>query len=276
MVFSRILDAGKQVRHAWYPWLRTLPLEIKILTGHRNYTPFIILGRSRVGSNLLRGLLNAHRQISAYGEIFRDVTDLDWEHMGYFQTPKTVTMLQEDSAKFIRQKLFGRYPRYLKAVGFKIFYYHAQNTGVWEYLQAETNLRVLHLKRKNILKTHLSRKKAAATDLWVKTSHRQEGQTTFELEYDECLNDFVRTRQWEQKFDAFFQSHPMLEIFYEDLAANRAQEMRRVEQFLGVDFEAVQPSTRKQSKAKLSETILNYDALKSRFAGLEWESFFED
>ena len=266
----------KQVRNAWYPWLRTLPVEIKILTGHRNYTPFIILGRSRVGSNFLRGLLNAHSQITAFGEIFRDVTDTDWDHTGYFQSAQTVTALQNDPAAFLREKLFGRFPRYLKAVGFKIFYYHAPNTNVWAYLQAETGIRVIHLKRKNILKTHLSRKKAAATDLWEKTSHRQERQTTFELDYDECLSDFIRTRQWEREFDAFFQSHPMLEIFYEDLAANRAREMRRVEQFLNVDFEEVQPSTRKQSKAKLSETILNYDTLKSRFAGSEWEVFFED
>ncbi len=266
----------KQVRNAWYPWLRILPVEIPILNGHRNYTPFIVLGRSRVGSNFLRGLLNAHSQITAFGEIFRDVTDTDWDHMGYFQSPQTVIALQNEPAAFLQKKLFNRFPRYIKAVGFKIFYYHAPNTGVWEYLQTDTRIHVIHLKRRNILKTHLSRKKAAATDLWVKTSQQQERQTKFTLDYDECLRDFVRTRTWEKEFDVFFRSHPMLEIFYEDLAANRAGEMRRVEQFLNVDFEEVQPSTRKQSKAKLSATIINYDALKAQFAGSEWESFFED
>jgi hypothetical protein len=38
---------------------------------HRDYTRFIILGRSRSGSNYLRGLLNSHRRIVAFGELFR-------------------------------------------------------------------------------------------------------------------------------------------------------------------------------------------------------------
>lgn len=266
----------KQIRNEWYPWLRELPVEIPLLTGHRQYTPFIILGRSRVGSNFLRGLLNAHSQITAFGEILRDVTDTDWDHMGYFQSPQTVAALQNEPAAFLQKKLFGRFPRYIRAVGFKIFYYHAPNSGVWEYLQADTAIRVIHLKRRNILKTHLSRKRAAATDFWVKTSQQQERQTTFTLDYDDCLRDFTRTRRWEKAFDTQFQSHPVLEIFYEDLVADRAREMRRVEQFLNVDFEEVQPTTRKQSKAKLSAVIRNYDDLKQKFAGSEWESFFED
>lgn len=273
--FQPVIRAAKQVRNAWYPWLRKLPIEIAPLTGHHHYTPFIILGRSRVGSNFLRGLLNAHSQISTFGEIFRDVTDTDWDHMGYFQSPETVLALKDKPAAFLQKKLFGRYPQYIKAVGFKIFYYHAPDSAVWKYLQADTRIRVIHLKRHNILKTHLSRKKAAATDHWVKTSRRQERQTTFKLDYDECLQDFTRTRGWEQEYDTLFQSHPMLEIFYEDLATDHVHEMRRVEQFLNVDFEEVQPTTRKQSQAKLADVIINYDELKQKFSGSEWASFFE-
>ena len=275
MAENPMLAKIKQVRNAWYPWLREMPVEIKVLTGHRDYTPFIILGRSRVGSNFLRGMLNAHSQISAFGEIFRDVTDSDWDHMGYFQSPQTVAALQTHPAEFLRKKLFGRFPRYLRAVGFKIFYYHAPNSGVWEYLQTDTRIHVIHLKRRNILKTHLSRKKAAATDRWVTTSKQHERQTTFTLDYEECLRDFVRTRRWEEEFDEFFRSHPLLEIFYEDLAANRAAEMRRVEQFLNVEFEAVKPTTYRQSQESIAVTIENYFELKEKFKGTQWESFFE-
>lgn len=277
MVLARILDVGKQVRNAWYPWLRESPIQIDVLTGRKDYTKFIILGRSRVGSNLLRGLLNAHSQISAFGEIFRNINDTDWDHTGYFQTPNTVTMLQEDSAKFIRQKLFGRYPRYVKALGFKIFYYHALDTNVWTYLQSKTNLRVIHLKRRNILKTHLSRKRASMIDRWVDTSQpQQERQNRFELNYEECLDDFSRTRAWEKEYDTRFKQHPMLEMFYEDLAVDYAGQMRRVEEFLNIGTEAVRPTTYKQTKSTLREVITNYDTLKQKFIDSEWESFFED
>ena len=42
--------------------LTDLALEQHLLTGHSDYTKFIILGRSRSGSNLLVNLLQSHQK----------------------------------------------------------------------------------------------------------------------------------------------------------------------------------------------------------------------
>lgn len=266
------------LKNAWSPYMKKLVFDFG-LNGHSAYTKFIILGRSRVGSNFLRGLLNAHPQIAAYGEIFRDVKAMDWDHLGYFQSPKMMTMLQNEPVKFLEEKVFGKYPRSTAAVGFKIFYYHARNGGeapVWSFLRNMKDLRVIHLKRRNILKTHLSRQKAAVTDSWVNTSRSKGTQPAIQLDYAACLEDFSRTRAWEEEYDRLFADHAKIEVVYEELAGNYQAEMTRLQEFLGVNIETVAPATYRQSSQPLAQAIANYAELKEQFAGTPWAEFFTD
>lgn len=249
------------------------------LYGGSNYAPFLILGRSRVGSNLLRGLLNAHPGIEAYGEVFKRRENFDWDHTGYFQSPAMRSLINEDPVKFIDAKVLGRYPRSIRAVGFKLFYYHARQgaeASVWPYLHGRQDLKIIHLKRRNLLQTHLSRKRAALTDRWVDTSGQAERPVTLRLDYQECLDDFVQTRSWEEENDRYFEQHPRLEVHYERLASDYVEESRTIQQFLGVELHPVTPSTFQQAREPLSATIENYTELRDRFRGTAWEEFFTD
>jgi LPS sulfotransferase NodH len=249
------------------------------LFGHAQYTPFIVLGRSRVGSNLLRGLLNAHPRIVAFGEVFRDIRDLDWDHTGYFQSPSTRLLVEHDPARFLETRLLGRYPRAVKAVGFKLFYYHARagaQAAVWPWLRNRREVRVIHLKRGNLLETHVSRKRAALTGNWVNTSGQPDTAVSLTLDYEEVLKDFEQTRAWEAECDLAFANHPLLQLQYEQLASDYQSEARRLETFLGVEPHVVQPSTFRQSTQSLSATISNYHELKGRFADTPWSGFFTE
>jgi len=188
-------------------------------------------------------------------------------------------LFQTDPVRFLETKVFKRFPAHISAVGFKIFYYHAHNDGlepVWTYLRNQKHLRIIHIKRENILKTHLSRKRAVITDVWFNVSGEPEDNAPISLDYEECLEDFVKTREWENKYDTFFQSHDKLDVLYEHLSRDYQSEMKRVQDFLGVDYEFVKPSTYKQSRQPLSRAISNYFELKERFTGTPWEEFFED
>ena len=143
----------KALRQLWSPLARKQALDLG-LYGQSDYARFIVLGRSRVGSNLLRGLLNAHPSIETYGEIFRDCGCLDWDHLGYFQSSSMRSLIVRDPVTFLDQRVLGRYPGAVRAVGFKIFYYHARDgahAAVWPYLQRRADLKVIHLKRANLL-----------------------------------------------------------------------------------------------------------------------------
>lgn len=261
----------------------SLPMRKRVLElgvfGHSDYTPFVVLGRSRVGSNLLRSLLNAHPHIVAFGEVFRDVRELDWDHVGYFQDRSSGAMVQRDPVRFVQTRLLGRYPRSIRAVGFKMFYYHAREgnqAGVWAWLLQRTGIKIVHLKRENLLQTHVSRKRAAMTGRWVNTSGQPDRAVTLRLDYDEVLADFEQTRAWEAECDRTFAGHPLLQVQYEQLVSDVQSEARRLEAFLEVPAHAVQPSTFQQSTQALSATIANYQEIKARFAGTPWVGFFTE
>lgn len=260
-------------------YLRSFALQRRWI-GQADYTRFIVLGRSRVGSNLLRGLLNDHSQIVVLGELFQNKQAIGWAMDGFPTNGRTRQMFLQEPVPFLEEKVWRHFPQPVTAVGFKIFYYHARDrqwAAVWPYLQADTDLRVIHIKRRNLLNVHLSRKRAMVSDEWVNTAAGKRTKVgAISLDYEECLQDFEQTRQYEVAADAFFAGHPKIDVIYETLAAGREQEMARIQSFLGVNQEVVTPQTFKQAKKPLSAAITNFETLKAQFAGSPWESFFEE
>ena len=275
----RVVRKVRQMKAELYPYLRNVALETGLMAGHTEYVKFIILGRSRVGSNFLRGLLNAHSQVTVFGELFQNKEDIGWALPGYRRSRRTLQLFHEAPVDFLERRIFSKHPENIHAVGFKIFYYHAQDEKwepVWDYLRAMPELKVIHMKRRNILKTHLSRQRAVKTDRWVNTNGGREPQRSINLDYEQCLDDFIRTRAWEEAYDAYFAGSDKLEVMYEDLAADYPLEIGRIQEFLGLQTETVQPETYKQSRQTLSEAIANYCELKGRFQQTPWSPFFED
>lgn len=250
-----------------------------LMNGHTNYQKFIILGRSRSGSNFLRGLMNSHSQIHVFGEIFQNKDQIGWAMDGYPQDLRILQEFRDHAVDFLEQRVFHKFPRRIQAVGFKLFYYHARDESwspVWDYLKAQERLKIIHIKRRNILKTHLSRQRAVLTDQWFNLTGVKEKPRPVTLKYEECLQDFVQTRQWEIETARHFDGHPVLDVYYEELAADSDRVMGEVQSFLGVRPEALNPETYKQSDQPLTEAIENYAELKERFQGSPWAEFFSE
>ncbi|WP_444897735.1 Stf0 family sulfotransferase [Microbulbifer sp. EKSA008] len=231
--------------------------------GSSRYRRFIVLTRSRTGSNLLISLLNSHPQIEADGEIF--------------------SKLNGKNYKTVLSKAFPKQPLNIKAKGFKIFYYHPQDDhscGIWEKLKSMNDLHVIHLKRENILRTLISRKVAGVQDVWAIKSDQASSTPSKEVSVsfteDELRAEFKRTRDWEENGENNFKNHPLLSITYEELVNNRSGTFRKITEFL--DVQHIEPKTRlkKQNTKTLRESIKNYDELKSEFSKTEWAPFFED
>lgn len=124
------------------------------LRGSKKYDKFLILSRSRTGSNLLRSLLSSHPDVICLGEIFGSVGN------------EVKNDIIKSPIKYLKRIAFGYHKKNIKSVGFKIFYYHPEfkcSTNIWNYLENQNNIKIIHLKRKNILRTILSRKIAGKT-----------------------------------------------------------------------------------------------------------------
>jgi len=259
-----------------------LARDLGLFGAHLNYCRFIILGRGRSGSNFLRSLLNSHSQILVFGELFRFYDSIGWEFPDYdqcLQHRRVLSLIQQDPGRFLQEQVFRNGPKGISAVGFKIFYYHAQEDcrkAVWPYLKGQRDLKVIHLKRNNTLRMFLSEIKAFQTNRWTNINGEKEESDPVSLNYEDCLGRFILAEEEKKQFDAYFSNHQKIDVYYENLADDYEREMKRVQQFLGVNHEIVRPSTYKQSNQALSQAIANYFELKERFKGTRWEEFFED
>lgn len=241
-------------------------IDLGLKKGNLDYKRFIILGRSRTGSNFLRGLLNSHPDILCYGERFR--------HYDHNDNVGKVNALKE-----LDTKLFRKYGNSLKAVGFKLFYYHShkdENDMLWERLISDKDLHVIHITRSNMFKTIVSRKKADFTDKWANRGNSKEMKMEFEIPYEECVKEFDWTQDLETKYREIFKDHKVHEIVYEDLESDIDNTMRKVLEFLDIRYLPLTPSTYKQRKETMKQTVLNYDELKEKFKSTKWSEFFEE
>ena len=257
-------------------------------------TRFILLGRTRTGSTLLQTLLDSHSQVRVFGELFAAYNMPGWGIEAILKPPKAVALIQNNPVKFLDDYLFTMIPKKLttspfkpnlRVVGFKLFYDQAREEPwkiVWDYARTRTDLRIIHIKRKNLLRAHLSHKRAQASRSWIDTplntpnekvaSHK----SRFHLDHEECLRVFTYTREQEQICDEMFAQHKRIEVLYENLSRDWEGEIERVQDFLDVAREPLKPVTRKQASLPLATEITNYLELKEGFRGTVWEEFFDE
>jgi len=231
--------------------------------GSFKYKRFIILSRKRTGSSLMHSFLNASPYILARGEVFQ--------------------VLKQRNHRDILNWVFSRHPFFIKAVGFKIHYDHPADNyhcGIWDDLKAMENLRVIHLTRKNILRSYLSEKIAKESGVWATknsagtTGNRMGNKAMVDFSVEELTNVFEKTQAYEQTAVEMFTGHPILDMHYEALANNPETEINRVADFLNIPHFHPRTKLKKQNPRKLSDMIFQYHELKDAFSNTPWQDFF--
>ena len=255
-------------------------IELRSLAGGRDHRRFVIIGIARTGSTMLRDLLNSHGEALAFGELFRSADRIGWDLSPFDdrQPTRTMALFRSDPVRFIETEVYRRWPSRLRAVGFKIFYYHAQtppHDAVWRYLDRQADVAVIHVVRSNVLRQYLSLRLAHCTGSWSTTSPARE-QEPIHIDVEDCLRHFAYVRSSEQASRERFASHPFIEVRYEDLVRDQGAEMARIQRFLGLSPRPGRTSLKRQQGRPLSEAIDNYNELEEACAGTPWARFFDD
>lgn len=267
-----LLLSQDRLRKGWER-LKETAIDYGLLHGQRNYVRFIILCRGRVGSNLLTSYLNSHPNILVHGEIFSRSAQ-----------NKQQALMDADPIAYLSKVAYRPYPDDVKCVGFKMFYAHARKAsdatnGIWQHLMADKGIKVIHMTRTNILRSHLSRTIAAKTAKWTQAgsinSVATEDKRT-KLDFEECERSFRRTVRWQQEAAAAFADHDLLHVTYEEVAADPAGTLARIQTFLGVSNVNLSSFHTRQNPEPLSELIENYADLKEKFSTTQWAPFFDD
>lgn len=268
---------------------------------------FIVLGTARTGSNLLMSLLNSHPDIKMYAELFNlDAVSED-----------TLKSILDAPTKYLEKKLEENSKNSYKKVGFKLFYDHMtinyfnkiipvkninsellekyQNFDLfirkhyslsdlsikfnefWDYIFRNGDFKIIHIKRRNKLKTLISLSTAYQTKKWMQWLPNSETKDVqLNLSFSECSNYFNEISRQEDIMDFLLKNHSVLELYYEDLENNSQLVSDRVFKFLQVENRIVKSHLRKQVIKMPKEIILNYNNLKSNFKNSKWEHFFEE
>ncbi|MHA7842311.1 MAG: hypothetical protein ACX93I_03260 [Winogradskyella sp.] len=233
-----------------------------IVFGNKDYQKFVVISTSRTGSTLVMALLNNHKNVICDGELFKN--------------------LNGNSCKYVWDNFFNHKPKNTKQVGFKLFYSHPRDDDktVWDIIQNDKNIKIIHLMRKNILRIFLSQRIGIKTKRWTENVNRPHNisleSKKVDIDFQECADAFNKITDYQNKTKEMFKNHDYLEVYYEDIVDNREFELDRIFRFLDVEKMEVTANNKKQNPESFDELINNYTELKNKFANTKWEYLFED
>lgn len=229
--------------------------------GRKDYKRFVIISRSRTGSNLLVSLLDSHGDISCKGELLRRLNG-------------------QSTDQLLKQKV---YPKKVRALyrGFKLFYYHPQDSddkSIWEILENDKNVTVLHLMRENLLRVHISRLIADKTGTYTNRNNKRKlpvNEKKITVDCDALIKDFEQTEEYIENTKEMFSSHKYMEVTYEELTQNQAETMKGILDFFDLQGSNLESSYKKQNKEGISSLVENNEALKTCLKGTKYEWMLE-
>jgi len=158
--------------------------------------------------------------------------------------------------------LFRKESKNIKAVGFKLFYEHLTKNE-WEKYLSHKYLRIIHLTRKNRLKTIVSLDIAFKTNQWSLSANDKNKQL---IEKKILFNTSTLIDRLEQiqEYETFirdrFKDRHTLEVVYEKLTTEPEETFQYIGAFLGVDdIDLGKITLTKQNPESLEQLIVNYD-----------------
>ena len=233
-------------------------------------TQFIIVSNGRSGSNLLLNLLTSHPRVSHCGEYFTDKRMKQEDFSG------------RDVAVEFRDELKRK--GFEKAVGAKFLYYQLEEEyaerfdvpslkTVQEFVRSDVRLKIVHLTRRNLLKTVVSMLVAAKTGVY--RAHDQKElprDAAVFIDPADCIRRMEEIQQFENRVREWFRHHDVHEMVYEDLVADQDKQTNRLLKFLRVDSMPLQGRMVRQSRS-LQDSVSNYEELAAALAGTDFETF---
>jgi LPS sulfotransferase NodH len=236
-------------------------------------TEFVVLGAPRTGSTLLVRTLNSLEGVRCHGELlgpdkvrgYEDGFDLVNASQSE-RKEREQRLLQErqsDPLAFIQKALAGSNT----ATGLKIIYTQFLTPGwrdVVEYLLTTAEIKFIHLTRQNLLRRYVSEQIAhAGGPIHSGAGGRSEVPMKIHVDVDAFLQRSTEIEAEASQLAALLSSQQLLEITYEELAADTPATIGRIAQFLGVDIDhvAVEPALKKVGAADLGDAVSNYQEL---------------
>jgi LPS sulfotransferase NodH len=254
-IISQLRDKADSI------YVHTLQRTYFRLFGHPIHQRFAIVGNARTGSNFLLDGLKTSPSVRTYHEIFADHN----------------RKVGKDFDKIL-STVFAYESKSTQVVGFKVFYNHLTEEE-WSKLVAYKDLKVIHLLRRNRLRTVISLEIAFKTGEWTKSKNNSSGprEKRVRLEPSKLIKRLEQIEEGECATRVRFLDREILDIFYEDLVQNPKQTFAIVGAYLGVG--GIDPDRirlRKQNPESLRQLIVNYDEVEAVLKNTRFAEYLTD
>ena len=245
---------------------------------------FLITCPARTGSSMLTSFLQSHPDICMHGEVFGRGAPLAFFGLDYSRgAPPLEDVLRRirnrSPVRFLTKFVF--YAGAYRAVGLKLKYEELLRPEYGElmhHLGDDTEIKIVHLRRENLLERFLSQHVAVKVTKVYNISDeadRPADPGPVYLPIDECEDDFARTERRQARFHDCFAGHDAIEVTYEQLVASREVTLRRVQEFLGLEPRPLETIHKRLRNRSLGDSIENWDELRLHFATTRFARFFE-
>ncbi len=251
---------------------------------------FIVASKQRSGTGFLETLLNAHPNIFCTGELLLPDRGDSFPRLWLEAIRKEDKYLVHKHAANLFRQYFNRFyaAHDEPHVGYDIKYDQFNTLAKLEDLLAEYSVKMIHLIRRNYLKTYIS--------LLVNIEKQSRGRKAHDLKKydpiririntDERLHNELAKRKREiEYFAEFLPKHfETLTLYYEDFFDNseesqtmKPEVLHSIFSFLGEGRERydLESPIRKTNPSRIEDIIVNYDELVSSLAGTEFEGLLD-
>lgn len=244
-----------------------------------DYQKYVIIGTARTGTTMLWSYLNSHPEILCLRGVFGATKKINFGKY-YESLPDEcfdVELINQRNSKpieFLEKYIFKNYQKSYKAVGLKYFYDHdrhlANKNSLIDYFSENKDIKIIHVKRTDLLKTLYSYKRALNNKNW----HNQEKKEfKTELSINECEIYFDKITKQKQRFDNLFKDR-IFQINYEKFITKTTEILVDVQIFLGVSNQIQQNEIKQNVNKPLKQVILNFEELKKHFSDTVYSQYF--
>lgn len=230
--------------------------------GHQVDQRFAIVGNARTGSNYLLDGLKSSPSIRMYHEIFADHN----RQVGKDFDKVFSTVFQPESKS-------------TKMVGFKVFYNHLTEAE-WQKFLTRKDLKIIHLLRRNRLRTVISLEIAFKTGQWTQSGKGNPGEIKLKrliLNPSKLIKRLEQIESGEAAARSRFRDRRVLEVVYEELVQSPKPVFESVGTYLGVD--GIDPSRirlKRQNPEALQQLIINYEEVAAALRNSRFEEYLEN
>jgi len=245
-------------------------------------TQAIILTTQRSGSTLLVSSLQSHPDILCRGELL--IAGMGMKTPRLFENHRYAIKLTRfvwtgawHSTRTMRR--FYEIPGPRTHV-FKAMYNHLSPPWTLRWLLRRKDIRVIHLRRRNLLKQYISfllmtRRRDTK---WLPNTTVPLPPLRVRVSPEHALRYFARNELLYPRFDALFAGHVRMPLIYEDIIAGQQIKSDVAEElcdFLDVPRRPLTTQYIKINPDSLREIVMNYDELSDALRATRYSSFLD-